>query len=300
MIEGPSTQRGEYSLSSLARHCKEMFVAPPGHIFVARDFSGIEAVLVGWLAGSSKYTRLAKLGVHDYFMAHGILRPAGMIADADLPDLRWSDDDLRACFRSLKARFPSERDVAKRVVHLSNYAGTPAKIFEEYPETFTTKQEASRRQGAYFALFPEIPQWHERLTVQVDQTGYVRAPSGFVMRFFRVRDWSKVDGRWVSKLGDSGKALIASVPQHMAAFIGREVLKRLWGGTPIGPYLRLFIHDEILCECPVALADVVDQRLQAEMEQPIPQLPLDPGWGMGNHLSIGSAGKRGISWGDMH
>ncbi len=36
------------------------------------------------------------------------------------------------------------------------------------------------------------------------------------------------------------------------------------------------------------------------MESPITELPLDPTWGLGEYLSIGTEAKVGRSWGDMH
>jgi hypothetical protein len=35
------------------------------------------------------------------------------------------------------------------------------------------------------------------------------------------------------------------------------------------------------------------------MEQPIPELPLDPSWNMGTHLSILTEAKTGKSWSQM-
>jgi len=290
----------------LGQMAKGMFCCAPEWTFVARDFSSIEGVLVGWFMHSPRFIRLAKLDLHTYFMAHGLLYPDGLITQADLPDLAWTDVDLLACFKVLKKQFKgnddsmSPRQVAKRTGYLSLYGGTAGKMVETFPDSFSTKKIAAQRQGAFFDLFPEIPKWHEELTTQVDKTGYVRAPSGFIMRFFRVREWTKVEGKWTSKLGDSGKELIAALPQHTAAAIGRQALRQYWNEYEnYRQYLRLFIHDEILCECPIEQADEVDRVLQEVMERAISWLPLDPAWGLGPLLSIGSEGKRGTSWGSM-
>jgi DNA polymerase I-like protein with 3'-5' exonuclease and polymerase domains len=65
---------------------KEMFVAPEGSTFWERDFSGIEAVLVGYFAGSPGYTRLAKRDVHSFYTAYALnaLDPGRVLA-SDLP-----------------------------------------------------------------------------------------------------------------------------------------------------------------------------------------------------------------------
>jgi len=99
---------------------KRMFVAPAGSIFWARDYSGIEALLVGYLAGSRDYYRLAKLGVHAFFASHVLERPI---------DLAWSDEDIRLAVQEIKDDEPIVYDTCKRCVHLSNYKGTPGRMF---------------------------------------------------------------------------------------------------------------------------------------------------------------------------
>lgn len=297
----PNLQNLPRGTDPLAKLAKAMFVAPAGSEFVACDFSGIEAVLVGYGAGSQRYTRLAKLGVHDYFLAHGLLRPQGLITEADLPNLAWSDSDLKTCFKALKATFKVERDTAKRCVHLSNYVGTPGKMHEEYPETFPHKRDAAMAQAAYFELFPEIPIWHWRLCRDVDKKGYIRTSDGFVHRFYSVLKWRKVADKWEPEFGDDAKRLVALGPQHEAAVIGKEALKRLHNNYPtdIQKWLRLFVHDEILGEVPKDRIVYFLEKLVLEMTRPIPWLPLDPSWGMGEHLTIGVEEKQGPTWATM-
>ena len=141
----------------------------------------------------------------------------------------------------------------------------------------------------------------------------------------------------MSKLGEDGKRLIASLPQHVASYIGKRAVWRiatkteyeqiaqdiqqinfthgfvsspLWSvewmrahycqtGEVKHPFLRLFIHDEWLTEVPEGFEQAIDEILLQEMERPIPILPLDPSWNMGTHLAIGTEGKRGQSWGEM-
>src|SRR5260221_9575791 len=74
------------SADEIDKWVKEIFVAPRGYLFWERDYSAIEAVLVGYFAGSEKYTKFAKLGVHDYLCSHMLGEPA---------DLGWSEADLR-------------------------------------------------------------------------------------------------------------------------------------------------------------------------------------------------------------
>ncbi len=294
----------------IARWVKECFVAPEGFTFWERDFSGIEAVLVGYFSGSQRYTRLAKLGVHAYF--------AGCVAGR-VADLSWSDAQLKEYFSETKKVVgPVAYDTAKRCIHGSNYVMTPKKMHYEYPETFTSIKAAARLQGAYFELFPEIPTWHRELCVRVDGTKrrtpedservdpwtlgvcYAQNPFGYIHRFYNVLDWERVDGKWISELGEDSKRLVSFLPQSTAAAIIKRAGRRLWNEYPtVGVAMRLWIHDAIMGE---SRDEEVGECLSVSklvMEAPIPELPLDPAWGMGEFLTIGTEAKVGRVWANM-
>lgn len=296
--------------SEIQKWVKECFVAPAGFLFWARDFSAIEAVLVGYFAGSPRYIRFAKLGVHAYLASHIAQRPA---------DLGWSDGDLRGYFKALKKEAPETYTLAKRIVHGSNYLMTPRKMWFEYPETFPSVKEAARLQDLYFDLFPEIREWHRDLCRRVDGTkrrtgeegevldpwtlgvSYAQNPFGYLHRFYNVLDWEKVEGQWLASLGEDAKRLVSFLPQSTAAAIIKKAAKALWYLYPwVGQTMRLLIHDEIFGE---AREEQIEQCLaisQEVMEAPIVELPLDPNWGLGEYLTIGTEAKVGKSWATMH
>jgi len=302
--------RGSKEENDVAKWVKECFVAPPGYVFWERDFCAIEAVLVGYFAGSARYTRFAKLGVHAYLTSHLVGRVA---------DLNGSDSDLKQFFEELKATELDTYNVAKRVVHMSNYMGTPRRMAYEYPGTFGSIKEAASLQGIYFDLFPDIKQWHRDLSERVDGTKrhraedvgehpdpwtlgvcYARNPFGYVHHFYNVLDWDKVNGEWFSSFGSDAKRLVSFLPQSTAAAIIKKAAKKLYYDHPsVGNTLRLLIHDSIMGEVGW---DWVDECLEVSkevMEAPIPELPLDPSWEMGEFLSIGTEAKVGKSWGEM-
>lgn len=308
----PNLQNIPRGVDSEVEHwVKECFVAPEGSKFWERDYSGIEAVLVGYFVGSQRYTRLAKLGVHDFLTA--------AILGVDV-DLKWSDDDLRGLFADIKAKNKSLRDKAKRTVHASNYMVSPRKLVFEYPEVFPTVKEAARLQGIYFDLFPEIREWHKDICVRVDGTKrrprnigesesvdpwtmgvcWVQNPFGYVHRFYNVLDWTRdpKTGEWLWEFGEDAKRLISFLPQSTAAAILKRSAKGLFGSA-VGSTMRLLIHDSILGECESPLIDQCLEESLNVMEQPIRELPLDPSWGTGEYLTIGTEAKVGQSWGNM-
>ena len=279
---------------------RDLYVAAPGHTLGARDFSGIEAVLVGYFAGDKHYTRLAKMGVHDYFNAH-IAHAQGALQEKDLPNLSWSDTDLAAYLQDLKRQLGDSRAVAKMGVHMSNYIGSPIRMFQQAPALFKTVAGAEKVQRLYFEVFPLIRTWQHHTCDLAEKQGYIRSPYGVPHRFYQVYNYKKDPdtGEWTKVLGDDAKRCVAYNPQHTAAVIMRRALWLLGQHADIRPYLRLTIHDELLWECPTEMHDRVDATIQHIMEAPQPELPLDPDWQMGRWLTIQTEGKHGTRWGSM-
>lgn len=284
---------------------RDMFVARPGHMFVARDFSGIEAVLVGFYAMSPQYIRLAKIDVHSYYTAYALNALDGRVKTADLPDISWPDEKLIPHLAAIKKEFKADRNnLYKHLVHGANFMQGPRGAREkimletgiEYPVDLVAKV-----MGIYFELFPEIKKWHQSVMLQVEKDGYIRNPFGYIQRFNKVFDYEKIGGKWEKKPGPDANKTIASGPQSTAAAIITEAMLRLYQDRfeEAGQYLRLLIHDELFMEVPELAIDRVDGIMKEEMEKPIPQLALPLEWGMGPSLQILTEGKRGYRWGSM-
>jgi hypothetical protein len=77
---------------SLYTHIRNLYIAGPGMVLGARDYSGIEAVITGYCMQDPTYIRLAKLGVHAYLCSHLVGEPA---------DTKWSDQELAAWFKRI-------------------------------------------------------------------------------------------------------------------------------------------------------------------------------------------------------
>ena len=290
-------------------------MAPDGYVFWARDYAAIEARLVGLFARRPDFIRLASLGVHG-FLGRRIL-------GWDV-DLSWSDVDLKAAFKELKKKDPVMYDTAKRVVYLSLYMGTPRKMHYEYPKDFPTIARASYLQDMFFDTCPGIRDWHKDICLRVDGTkrrvghdtiddssdhidpwtfgvAHAKNPFGYVHRFYNVLDWTKVGTEWVWSFGEDAKRLVSFLPQSTAAGVIKRAAKRMWYDFPdIGETLRLLIHDETFGECRKEQVDLCLEISQLIMEEPIPELPLDPSWGMGEFMKMGSEAKVGASWGSMN
>ena len=109
-------------VKNLAGIVRNLIVARPGCIFLARDYSGIEAVLVGYFALSPRYIRLAKIDVHSYYTAYALHELDGRVSANDLPDVNWPNDRLIPHLAALKKEFKHERNsLYKHLVHGANF-----------------------------------------------------------------------------------------------------------------------------------------------------------------------------------
>lgn len=279
---------------------RSLFVARPGHVFWKRDYSAIEAVLVGYEAMDPTYIRMAKLGIHDYVLGN-YLGMAGKLASNLVPQASWPDQDLKDCFKLLKATFTIEREMCKRIVHLSNYLGTPEKIYSLYPQAFGGSLGKARDlQAFYFDLFPSIPKWHLAECLKIETSFWTRNAFGYRYFFFAPFDYDRApDGTYERKWGPDAKRIVASKPQGGAAGIIKQAMRWLAADPLVGPTLRLTIHDELFGECRLEDLDEVQAMAQHYMELPLPQYPLPAEWNLGPYLSIGTEGSSGFRWSDM-
>lgn len=274
-------------------------------MFTARDYSGIEAVLVGYFALSARYIRLAKLDVHSFYTAYALYELDRRISANDLPETSWDDERLRTRLGEIKAEFKTERnELYKHLVHGNNFMqgakGTQEKIFQETGIEHPIAR-IKKVMDVYFGLFPEIRTWHTNVMAQADKDGYLRNPFGYTLRFHRVYKWEKIGGEWQHEPGDEANEAIAFLPQSTAAGIITEAMLRLYYDRfeEAGQYLRLLVHDELFNEVPIEIRELVDSALKEEMERPVHELPLPASYGMGSYLSIDTEPKWGYRWGRM-
>ena len=307
--------RGSTDLQKLIRG---FFVAAAGYTFWARDFSGIEAVLVGFFANAARYIRLAKLDIHSFFTAYALYELEKKIKFEDLPQESWPDDQLRASLKAIKSAFGEQRNTNKKLTHGRNYKETAAMaqiiLLNELGVLMPVK-DISKVMDFYDELFPEIPNWHLTLAAEVggvahregvpkQRWGYkarncvVTNPFGFSHRYYDAVEWEKTPTGWDWSLGPDAKRLIAFLPQSTARFIKTRAAQRIFYDPEyqdVAQTFRLFVHDEILGEC---LPEQLERCLlisKQEQERPIPELVMPDG----SLLSLGTEAKTGPVWGEM-
>jgi len=250
--------------------------APPGYLLLEADSEGIEAVLVAYDAGSERMMKVAKAGIHGYFLSHVMHQPI----DWQLPY-----SELRVACKTAKRAEPIKYDQCKRVIHGTHYGLTPYGMADEYEELFlpqpgdkekSAKAVAERYQGAYFAVLPEVSQWMARVRQQAHTQRYLDNHFGGRHYFYDVFGWEAKRGQWV--LGEDGKRCVAYRPQSDGSMCQDEYVLRIEELAAAGDEhyrllsdtLSLLIHDSLvfclperdaLTWGPQAAADVMNMPL---------------------------------------
>lgn len=235
------------------------------------DFAGIEGIIVGrclWKHaidpdGAPQYIRLARNDIHSAVTAMMIGQTIDLTAD---------EDSVRAQLAAIKKAHAFERDLAKRVVHGSNYGLTTFGLVEKFPEFFPNLKAAQKVFDAYHALAPGLPKWHTALRKQARDTGFLGGPTlpgavpavwdheyGYRHWFwdvlsyqpcdeFTARKWLKdpsrrdrivqMHGRWFKvRYGGDSNRVVSFYPQSLGAGRLKEAQLRLflpWSDDYIG------------------------------------------------------------------
>lgn len=319
-------KRGDDEETQYAKKFRECIVAESGCTLIEADYSGIEAVEVGWFSADPDYIRLASMGVHSYLCSHLLEKPA---------DLSWPDDQLADYLKQFKHDKSNAEMYArsKRCVHGGNYGMTPAGMRANYPDIFKTVAEATRVQNLYMAVCPKLNEWQRSLIQRAHRQGYLGGnehPYKYRHWFWNVIKHTKLTkpqflaqqkkkmqviendaGYWSVQYGDDAKRAIAFFPQSTAGGVLKEAMLSLfdpdvpdtfigdtfYGRTPF----RMPIHDSIFLEVPNNQVDFVLERLVSVMSAPITQQPCPAEWGIGQEdgLKIGVEVEIGRDWSKM-
>lgn len=263
--------------SDLAHLFRRMITATPGHKIVEGDAAAIEAVLVGHFAGSVRYMRLAKSGVHGWLTSalHGNMIP-----------LQLPDTELTTLCRAAKKLWPEDYEKMKRVVHLSNYLGTKRRIHEEYPDDFPTEREAGKLQQFYLGSDAglDVRAWQKATVERAHADKALENHFGLRHRFYSLYAWNARRSSW--EFGDDAKRAVAFRPQSAAAAIQRIVVQRLLTIMPDArDWLCLLVHDSVIADVPDEHVARYCAALYEAMTSPISELE---GLTIGCEILVGS------------
>lgn len=194
--------------------CRRMFVADEGRVFIEADLSQAEARVVAYLAEEERLIDLFNRGgdIHT--------QNAAWIYSKAVGDVTYE-----------------ERELAKRLVHASNY-GIGPRTFAHHAGV--NEREAKRLLERYFDTFPRIRAWHMKVKAALSKSRTMKTPMGRKRTFF---------GMW----GDSlFRQAYAFVPQSTVADVLNLALIRFVNLAAVHredyqPMLQ--VHDAFAAQC---------------------------------------------------
>jgi DNA polymerase I-like protein with 3'-5' exonuclease and polymerase domains len=252
--------------NDLAAAFRRTIIATPGHVLIEADSSAIEAVIVGYCAGSERYIKISRAGIHGFVSSHRLaLRDGGHGIDPNLPFAELT----KAC-KQIKRDFPAEYEDAKRGDHAVNYGFTAYGMNDEYPDTFPTINKGQEFIDFYFGLFNELPPWQRRTKEQADRQTFLDNHYQYRHYFYAVTKWNSKYQKF--DLGPDAKRAVSFVPSSDASAIQTEDLLTFGAIPELRRMLRLIVHDSHIVECPVNDVSYVCPILYSTMSRPRPEL----------------------------
>jgi len=231
---------------------RRMFVPDDGKTFVNADLSQAEARVVAWLAGENRLMQVFTNGgdIHRRNAAN-IFRKAEKDVTKD------------------------ERELAKRIVHASNYGMGPITFAKN---AGVSVAEAKKLLNAYFSEYPRIKLWHMSIENTLRKTRTLTTPLGRKRTFFN---------RWDSTLL---REAYAYIPQSTVADVLNVGLRRCYAEyRNTDTNILLQIHDAVLLQTPTPGVANVARRVKELLTIPIQigiqqlVIPVDvsigPNWG---------------------
>ena len=192
---------------------REVFIPDEGKVFMAADLSQAEARVVAYLAKEQGLIEIFESGkdIHS--------QVAASIFDRKLEDVS-----------------KEERELAKRIVHASNY-GMGARHFAELTELSTA--DAQEKLNLYHIHFPRIRIWHMEVARELKRSRILTTPMGRKRMFF---------GRWNDDLLRDGYSYI---PQSTVADVVLQGMINIQNALPSSCNIVFNIHDEVVIQIPI-------------------------------------------------
>jgi len=246
---------------------RSMIHASPGCKLVEFDFKSAHALTLGFEAQDPDYMRIARIDMHSFLAAAGILRledPAKLLA---LPD-----DELRAKLKWYRKNwkdktgtpFEDIRNIrAKPAILGYGFAMGPRTLYTNNPESYASVADAAKVIKTLDRLFPKQPQFRAMIRRKAMMQTYLISRHGYIRWFFDV-------------LGADAEACIAFLPANDAFGTIKDKMRMLeWQGWNERARLVNQIHDALVYDMPNKLIDEAVPAIKQILELPDPLL-VDP------------------------
>lgn len=277
----PQGRGGEIE-AAVAEAIRSAVIPSPGCRLIEIDWKAIEALLVGFFANDPDYMQAAKIGVHDIFGSHLLVRK-GVLKEPKSP----FDPDIGKWIKWFKAEHGDTRAIAKKRIHAGAYGqgaknmardlGLPVEVVRELDLVFA-------------AMAPRVAKWQQDTRLKAHQEGQLTNPFGYSLNFWNVFEQRK-NGTW-GLAKEAWKAL-AFLPQSTGAAMCREAVLEVFRHPEHGKrfWLLVPIHDSLFLEAEEGFVAEAIKIVRGIMTRPWTEL---------GGLSVDVEVKTGLNWSAKH
>ena len=223
--------------TDLGSEFRRMFTAAEGHVLVDADYSQIELRLLAHIAGDEAMR-------------------AAFLAGGD-----FHAETAAKVFRVGREDVTHEMRRRAKAVNFGIVYGISA--FSLSQDIGVSVAEAKEYMEAYFATFPGVRRYMDEVVQKAGESGYVET------LFHRRRDLPELASS-NRNMRAFGQRVALNMPiQGTAADVMKLAMVAVWKRFRAeAPQARLVlqVHDELIVECPAAMAETVARLLEEEME----------------------------------
>ena len=240
--------------TALGREIRSAFVAPPGHVILAADYSQVELRLLAHLSGDPKLVEAFRAGEDIH------LRTASLIFDV-----------------APEAVTKEMRNQAKTINFGVIYGMGEVALAKQ---TGVSRPDAARFIEAYFARYEGVRTFMDRTILKANQDQSVRTLLGrrrFLPNLHSANRILRAEAERLAKNTPIQGTAADLMKVAMVKLVKEGVLAKLPGVKMI-----LTVHDELVFEVPIGLenetGDRVRETMVSSMSLDVP-LVVDVGWG---------------------
>lgn len=239
-----------FLLSPPMPNLRKMLLPDPGHVIMDWDLERADLQVVVWEADDAEMKQLLR------------------------ENLDFHTENAKIMFGKASGHvLDSERDLAKRWVHLTHYGGSP---WTAARSCGITVHQAESMRKRYFLARPGIPRWHARIWHDLQTTKTVRNAFGFKMFFF-----DRIDELLPEALG--------WIPQSTVAIVINTGLLNLDEALypTVQPLMQ--VHDSLVMQTRKEIAHAMVPKIKKclEVVVPYPDPLVIPVSGKWSEVSLG-------------
>ena len=199
-IPGEKSQGAANSatLAALAGKFRSIIEAPSGHTLVELDYKSFHVLTLGFCAQDPTFMRLARMDMHSYFAAVGLLK----IASSDKL-LAMPDDELSEYLAWVKEKHILVRSGQAKHAILGYGNGMQGQhMYEQYSTFFASRREAEDVIRKLDHTFPVTAEYRKSIQLVAHNQKYLISPHGYIRRFWEVYTNKPVKDNYQPKPGE--------------------------------------------------------------------------------------------------